>query len=694
MIDFSLCPVRDASGQVVMLVAEGRDITARQAAEAALRESEGRLKLAQEAADLGTWDWDLASGAMDWSSRQYRLHGIDPSVQAGYEMWRQTIHPLDRDRTCALIADAVGGGALFDAEYRVPLPDGKVRWVAERGRVQVDEAGKPARMSGVSLDVTGRREAAEAMASLNAVLEQRVEERTRALGISEARFRAYFENGGECLFDLSAEEDGRFLFKSLNPTAEQTMGIRREDVGDRDPISVLGEVEGRRMIERLRRCLDDAGSCRYATEMTFPRGTFSFDIILVPVRDETGRVGRIFGSARDVTALRKAEEQLRHAQKMDAVGQLTGGVAHDFNNLLSVVLGALRLLRKQASEQPRMLRLIDAAVEASERGAALTSRLLSFARRQDLSPGPVNLPVLIQGMQELLTRSIGPQIRLETSFPSRLPAVRIDPNQLELAILNLVVNARDAMTTGGKLRLSAREHNVLAGHPTGLAPGGYVCLSVQDTGDGMDEATLGRAVEPFFTTKKFGKGTGLGLSMVHGLCAQSGGTLRLSSRPGEGTRAEIWLPCTSEKVQPAGTIEAPGVPSVEGPCTVLAVDDDALVLLGTAAMLEDLGCEVVTAGSGAAALAILMEGRQVDLILTDQAMPDMTGTQLFETVRERWPAMPVVLATGYAELPSGPGRRLPRLNKPFTQEALAAAINAARYQPPAEAVNVVPFRSR
>jgi CheY-like chemotaxis protein len=211
----------------------------------------------------------------------------------------------------------------------------------------------------------------------------------------------------------------------------------------------------------------------------------------------------------------------------------------------------------------------------------------------------------------------------------------------------------------------------------------------------MDEATLNRAVEPFFTTKGFGKGTGLGLSMVHGLCAQSGGALQLSSRPGQGTRVEIWLPCTAEK---AAVLAAPdrdgAVHSVRTPCTVLAVDDDALLLLGTAAMLEDLGCEVVTAGSGSAALAILTEGRKVDLVLTDQAMPDLTGTQLAEAIRQRWPSLPVVLATGYAELPNGPGRRLPRLNKPFTQEALAAAINAACFEPPAEAANVVPFRSR
>ena len=375
----------------------------------------------------------------------------------------------------------------------------------------------------------------------------------------------------------------------------------------------------------------------------------------------------------------QALAQLFEAQKIDTIGQLTGGVAHDFNNLLMAMLGSLQILKKRLNGDPASLRLLDNAFKGAERGAALTQRLLAFARRQELRPETVRVPDLVRGMKDLMDRALGPSVRMVQDLPADLPPVLIDPNQLELALLNLSVNARDAMPNGGTILFEAYETTSDDSHaPSALARGRYVRLSVVDSGTGMDEAVLGRATEPFFTTKGVGKGTGLGLSMVHGLAAQSGGALTISSQPGKGARVDLWIPVADGAAD--GDDRAPVVPSFS-PASVetfriLIVDDDSLVSAGTAAMLEDLGHAVVEASSGAEALALLERGDQVDLVITDHAMPDMTGMQLAQRLSEIMPDLKVILATGYADLPhcSGPVRELPRLSKPFLQEDLARMI--------------------
>jgi signal transduction histidine kinase/CheY-like chemotaxis protein len=380
--------------------------------------------------------------------------------------------------------------------------------------------------------------------------------------------------------------------------------------------------------------------------------------------------------ATEITERIKVEDAFRQAQKMEAVGQLTGGIAHDFNNLLAAVLGNLKLLRKRLNEDAAALRLIEGAIEGAERGASLTQRLLAFARQQDLHPTSVDVAELVHGMLEMLRRSIGPLIQIETEFAAELWPAHVDANQLELALLNLVVNARDAMPEGGRLTLSAHNATVVAAADDALDAGEYVCLAVADTGAGMDEATLAHATEPFFTTKGAGKGTGLGLSMVHGLAAQSGGALRLTSRPGAGTTAELWLP--RAEAMPARAAAAPRqAPQVPRSCTVLLVDDDALISMATCEMLKDLGHRVVEAHSGSKALDILRAGTAVDLVVSDEAMPNMRGTQLAAAIRAAWPDLPIILATGYAELPKGSELQLPLLRKPYSQQDLAAAIASA-----------------
>jgi CheY-like chemotaxis protein len=342
---------------------------------------------------------------------------------------------------------------------------------------------------------------------------------------------------------------------------------------------------------------------------------------------------------------------------------------------------------------PKVDQLLDNAMQGAERGAALTRRMLAFARRQDLKPQAVELNNLVEGMHDLLKSTSGPLVRLVTLVPAGLPAVLIDAHQLELAVLNLAVNARDAMPRGGTLTIGAREESIASNHPSGLAPGRYISLTVTDTGEGMDEATLKRALEPFFTTKGVGHGTGLGLSMVHGLAMQSGGRIMLHSREGEGTTVELLLPA-ADSAQTAGLLTAPAKAAAASAVrTVLAVDDDGLVLSGTVAMLEDLGHTVIAASSGQEALELVRNNDAIDVVVTDHAMPGLTGVQFAAELQTFRPNLPVILATGYAQLSEGAATDLPRLIKPFTQNQLAEAVERI-LGAKEERAKVVSFRSR
>jgi PAS domain S-box-containing protein len=391
--------------------------------------------------------------------------------------------------------------------------------------------------------------------------------------------------------------------------------------------------------------------------------------------------GALIGYAkvtRDITEKRLAQEALElsqkelfQAQKMEAVGQLTGGVAHDFNNLLMAILGSLEIARKRALNNENVVDLIDNAILGAKRGASLTQRLLAFSRKQELKLEPVDVRDLVTGMAELLQRSIGTTLEISTTFPLALPNVQSDPNQLASAIVNLVVNARDAMPEGGMITIAAGKRSLKKNEIAQIPAGDYVCLSVKDEGEGMDPETLESAMTPFFTTKGVGKGTGLGLPMVQGLMAQSGGGLVLLSKKGEGTTAELWLPLAASVEQPAEEAPTPEQDTtLNRQLTALVVDDDPLVLMNTVLMLEDLGHSVVEASSGDEALQLLSGDIGFDLVITDHSMPKMTGVQLAKRIRELRQDLPIVLATGYAELPDGGDLGLPRLPKPFTQKQL------------------------
>ena len=368
----------------------------------------------------------------------------------------------------------------------------------------------------------------------------------------------------------------------------------------------------------------------------------------------------------------EALAQVAQMQKLESLGQLTGGLAHDFNNLLMVVLSNLELARGHVAGDDRLTRWLGRATEAASSGASLTKRMLAFARRQNLKPESVPLSDVVNGMVEMMSHSLDPEVRIVADLPSDLPNIRIDRNQLELSLLNLGLNARDAMPTGGQIVIKARiaDEKQL---PEELAPGSYVNLSITDTGAGMDAHTLRRATEPFFSTKRRGKGLGLGLSMVHGLALQSGGAMQIVSRLGEGTTVSLWLPVASDvrAIERDAIVSAVAVEN--RPRRVLLVDDDPLVLMATADMLRELGHEPIEMTSAKKALEAIRGGARPDMAILDYAMPEMSGVALAEMLREAYPELPLLLATGYSEREKA-GGPLPRLDKPYTLAELSRQI--------------------
>jgi signal transduction histidine kinase/CheY-like chemotaxis protein len=459
---------------------------------------------------------------------------------------------------------------------------------------------------------------------------------------------------------IAAGEDCSIECRNVWPDGSQhwvdmrARAVRRPDGGIRSLVGVCSDITARKTAEIERENL--------LAQLAAERTALAELTATLEQRVEQRTADLI----KAVTARERAQEQLRQAQKMETIGQLTGGVAHDFNNLLMAVMGNLDLLRKRLPDDPRLHRLVDGALQGAERGASLTQRLLAFARQQDLRAVSVDLRALIEGMVDLLERSLGPRVALRIDIPAGLPPARIDANQLELAILNLAINARDAMPDGGTIDITVAEHQ--AKRDPALAPGRYLMLSVADTGTGMSSEILKRAIEPFFSTKQVGKGTGLGLSMVHGLAVQLGGALQLTSMVGKGTCATLVLPVAT--VAPEAESPAPVAGKVRRSAVILFVDDDPLIAMSTVEMLEDLGHRVIGVSSGQHALDILRSEQPVDLMVTDHMMPGMTGLELAAASREVRPSLPVLLATGYAELPEGTQLDLPRLAKPYHQDQL------------------------
>lgn len=503
--------------------------------------------------------------------------------------------------------------------------------------------------------------------------QRRLAEAEAAQREADALYRAYFENSPEALFVVGVESDGGFVVEQVNPAHEAGVGLKLEDIKGKRIDQILPGPVAQRILETYNHVVETGTIYQYREQFDLNGEQHHWDTSLVPVRDENGRIVRILGSSRNVTRQVFAEDALRQSQKMEAMGQLTGGVAHDFNNLLTPIVGALDMLQRKGLGSEREQRLIAGAAQSAERAKVLVQRLLAFARRQPLQPVAVDVRTIVENMADLLSSTTGPQIKVVVEMEDALPSAKADANQLEMALLNLAVNARDAMPQGGVLRIRASAGAVPPNSDKRLRPGRYVRVSVADTGIGMDEATLSRAIEPFYSTKGVGKGTGLGLSMVHGLALQLGGVLTIKSKSGLGTNVELWLPQTEEAPESLSLHHVTESSRTSG--TVLLVEDEELVRLSTADMLSDLGFCVIEVSTAEEALDVVGNGVRLDLIVTDHLMPGMTGTELARLVRDQCPDLPVLIVSGYAEV-DGIAPDLPRLTKPFRKDELAATVAA------------------
>ena len=660
------------------------DLSERLSWEAALRAASERIELALDAGAIaGTWVWDIPADHFTADERFARSFGLEPELCArGLPLDRvaASIHADDWPRVQKLIADVLERGGRYRAEYRVRRQDEEYCWVEAVGRCDLDDQGKPLRFPGVLVDIDARKrdEAAlrESEARLRALTDSlpagMVYQMYVAPDGKERRF-LYVSKSHEKLTGIPAEavlRDPMVAYNLILPEYRERFA-QAEEVAIRDKSLFDQEVQFRRADGGIR-------WCRIISEpRPQPDGSLISDGIQIDITEQKLAEQKLRDLnvtleervAARAAELAQAQEALRQSQKLESMGQLTGGVAHDFNNLLTPIIGGLDLLQRRRVGDERAQRTIEGALASAERAKTLVQRLLAFARRQPLQPRPVDVRDLVLGMARLLESTLGPRISLELTVAEDLPAARADSNQLEMALLNLALNARDAMPGGGSLRIDAE---CKTAGPGEAGSGLQVQLSVIDSGIGMDEATLTRAVEPFFSTKGIGQGTGLGLSMVHGLAAQLGGELVIESEPGRGTAIRLRLPVAEDDAIP--TEASADRRAHLGAGTALLVDDEDLVRASTAEMLVDLGYEVVAEASAEAALQRIRNGLVPALLVTDHLMPGMTGTELARAALALQPQLPVLIISGYAEM-EGIAGDLPRLTKPFRRNELEYGIS-------------------
>jgi PAS domain S-box-containing protein len=671
--------VRDPQGNALRLHGVCIDVTARKEAELALRHLNETLeqRVVDALAERKLLA-DLVEGTdafVQVVGPDFRWLGINKAAAAEFERI-YGVRPKPGDSMLDLLADKPEHQAAVRAVWARALSGEAFTAVGEFG-----DPGLERRYYEMKYNVL-RGEDGQQIGAYQFVYDvtERVREQQRLAEVEAARreadalYRAYFENTPEALFVMNVLEDGGFTVEDLNPAHQASIGLPLAKVYGKRVDEVLPPETAGPVQEHYRRALATGGVYQYRDTFELQGKNTYWDTVLVPVRDGAGRIVQLIGSSRDLTPQMAAEEALRQSQKMEAMGQLTGGVAHDFNNLLTPIISSLDLLQRKGVGGEREQRMVSGAIQSAERARVLVQRLLAFARRQPLQPTAVDVGAIIAGMADLISSTTGPQIRVAVDVAPELPPAIADANQLEMALLNLAVNARDAMPSGGTLRISAEAATVGRQHRSNLSPGRYLQLSVADTGSGMDEATLARAIEPFFSTKGIGKGTGLGLSMVHGLALQLGGALTIRSKPGMGTNVELWLP-QGEKTEAAIEAAAEQRAADVGRGTVLLVDDEDLVRLSTADMLIELGYSVVEAASAEEALRLLNRGLIPDIVVTDHLMPGMTGTELARLLRSDRPSTKVLIVSGYAEN-AGIAPDLPRLTKPFRNAELAASLSA------------------
>jgi PAS domain S-box-containing protein len=689
---YGYSPIDEADGVGGVLVV-CRDVTREHLAAEALREREAELARVQQIGRIGGLEVDLRTGFRNRRSPEYLLiHGLPPeAVNESHEDWVQRIHPDDREATEKKFRDAVAANVReYTVQYRIIRPsDGELRWISVRSTIERDENGKAIRLVGAHTDITEQIEAgralrqseeehrklADQLALLNATLAERVEEKTRE--------RDRIWNVSQDLL-LVADRSG--VWQTVNPAWTKTLGWSEAELLNRTSQWLEHPDDGGVTRVHVKKLGTDDTTVRFESRFRHKDGTYRW-LSWTGVSDKD----RIYAVARDVTAekaatdrLKATEEALRQSQKMEAVGQLTGGIAHDFNNLLTGIVGSLDLMQTRLDQgrTENVARYINAAMTSANRAAALTHRLLAFARRQPLIPKSVDANQLVVSLEDLLRRTIGERIDLDIVASSGLWCTLCDPNQLESALLNLAINARDAMPDGGKLTVTtanARIEGIDADTPA-LLPGDYIRIDVSDTGTGMSPEVAARAFDPFFTTKPIGQGTGLGLSMIYGFARQSNGHVLINSKLGAGTSVTLYLPrhhgdAAMERIASANAEQYAATGE-----TVLVVEDEPVVRGVMIEMLHDQGYRVLEAIDGPSGLRMLRLNERIDLLVTDVGLPGMNGRQLADQARETRPGLKILFITGYAEnvaIADGflqPGMEM--ITKPFDLDNLSQRVRA------------------
>ncbi len=619
------------------------------------------LREALTAAHLGVWSWEVASDTIRWSDELCVLFGRDPGQPpSSYEGYLALTHPEDRERLREAIAGTMRtaterrASTTYLVEHRVVLADGTVRWIEGRGRALVDADGRPLRLTGTAADISARKD---------------TEARLRA---SEERYR---------LFSALAS-DYVYVADFLNPTLfpeivvgsfERTTGLTPEAVKARGGWWEVIHPDDRAALQPVVPQLAAGQPSVNEYRITDAQGQIRWlrDSIRTIADPATGTIVKIMGGVQDITERKRLEQQLLQAQKLEAVARLSGGVAHDFNNLLTVVMGSLAVLRAEAQSDAAR-ECCQAIMEAANRGAELTQSLLLFARRDAGVPHLVNLGEVVRDAVPMLARAVGRGITVTLDGGHVSAPVRIDPGQAQLLLLNLAVNARDAMPAGGTLRLALQRstEDASAGLPAELSAGAYARLAVVDEGEGIAPDVISKVFEPFFTTKPHGKGTGLGLAACHGIVQHARGAIEVTSVVGQGTTFTIFLPLVL--ATPVLPVSSRAVHSPGGTERLLLVEDEPQLQRIFAQVLRDRGYTVLTADSAEDALEVL-ERETVALLISDVVLPGIHGTELARRARARWPDMLILLTSGYAGaavMPDG----VPLLAKPFTVDRLAHSV--------------------
>ena len=662
-------PQRSLSGEVEGVVILVQDVTEQRIAERSLRESEARFRRIADSAPAMMWVSRL-DRTRDFVNDAYaEFLGVEADEACRFD-WRNAIHPDDSER---VVAESMAGEAsleLFSLEARYRRADGEYRWIRSVSQPRFGPDDELIGFIGVGTDVTAEKDA-------EGNLREQVAERTAELTASEARFRAIFDTVMEIVVLL--EPDGTVVEVNKTPASWR----------DEDPRRAIGQrlweaptvKRYPQHVETLKRGVEHAAKGEvFRSEVLMERDGVAasvLDVSIQPVRASGDEITYLLFEARDITELKAAQDQLRQSQKMEALGQLTGGIAHDFNNLLTVVVGGLDLIAKRVEDE-RLQRYANNALTAAERGARLTGQLLAFSRIQRLEVKPTYVAPLIEEMRPLLRSVLGPGIDKIFDLDPHLMPVMADPTQLEVAVLNLAINARDAMPNGGTLTFSSRRRRI-SDDPE-LEPGNYIELSISDTGIGMEPDVLARAFEPFFTTKEVGKGTGLGLSMVYGMARQSGGAARIESEPRVGTTVRIFFRRAGRgaDTQTVGDSADTKLGSERNAARVLVIDDDDDVRRFIVSGLEEYGHEVFEAGSGQEGIAQFMEASP-DLVVLDFLMPGMSGAEVASHFLAAKPGQRILFVSGYNETDAirkvAPEAGI--LAKPFRAAALEEAVRDA-----------------